>query len=274
MICRAAVTIRLVAVLVAAALASCSALPRVPADLQGLLPTPLLLVGEQHDAPEHQALQRDTVRQLAARGELSAVVLEMVEQGRDTRGLPADASEARVRDALDWSSDRNSGAWPWAVYGPVVMAAVRAGVPVLGGNLPRAQMRTVMSELSLDTTLPPDALRRQREAIRDGHCQLLPDTQIAPMTRIQLARDRAMAQTALSSLAPGRTVLLIAGNGHVQRDLGVPRHLPAGQPHRVVIALAGDVVGAADPAVADRQWVTPPRPPKDHCADMRQQMGR
>lgn len=274
MICRAAVTIRLVAVLVAAALASCSALPRVPADLQGLLPTPLLLVGEQHDAPEHQALQRDTVRQLAARGELSAVVLEMVEQGRDTRGLPADASEARVRDALDWSSDRNSGAWPWAVYGPVVMAAVRAGVPVLGGNLPRAQMRTVMSESSLDTTLPPDALQRQREAIRDGHCKLLPDTQIAPMTRIQLARDRAMAQTALSSLAPGRTVLLIAGNGHVQRDLGVPRHLPAGQPHRVVIALAGDVVGAADPAVADRQWVTPPRPPKDHCADMRQQMGR
>lgn len=274
MICRAAVTIRLVAVLVAAALVSCSALPRAQADLQGLLPTPLLLVGEQHDAPEHQALQRDTVRQLAARGELSAVVLEMVEQGRDTRGLPADASEARVRDALDWSSDRNSGAWPWAVYGPVVMAAVRAGVPVLGGNLPRAQMRTVMSESSLDTTLAPDALRRQREAIRDGHCKLLPDTQIAPMTRIQLARDRAMAQTALSSLAPGRTVLLIAGNGHVQRDLGVPRHLPAGQPHRVVIALAGDVVGAADPAVADRQWVTPPRPPKDHCADMRQQMGR
>lgn len=274
MICRPAVTVRLVAALMAGALASCSALPRAQADLQGLLPTPLLLIGEQHDAPEHQALQRDTVRQLAARGELAAVVLEMVEQGRDTRGQPADASEARVRDALDWSSDRNSGAWPWAVYGPVVMAAVRAGAPVLGGNLPRAQMRTAMGESSLDTTLQPDALQRQREAIRDGHCQLLPDTQIAPMTRIQLARDRAMAQTALSSLAPGRTVLLIAGNGHVQRDLGVPRHLPAGQPHRVVIALAGDAAEAADPAVADRAWITPPLPAKDHCAEMKQQMGR
>ena len=30
----------------------------------------------------------------------------------------------------------------------------------------------------------------------------------------------------------------------------------------------------ADPAVADRQWGTPRRPPKDHCAEMRQQMGR
>jgi uncharacterized iron-regulated protein len=274
MICRAAVTARLVAALMATALASCSALPQAQADLQGLLPTPLLLVGEQHDAPEHQALQRDTVRQLATRGELAAVVLEMVEQGRDTRGLPANASEARVRDALDWSSDRNSGAWPWTVYGPVVMAAVRAGAPVLGGNLPRAQMRTAMGESSLDATLAPDALQRQREAIRDGHCQLLPDTQIAPMTRIQLARDRAMAQTALSSLAPGRTVLLIAGNGHVQRDLGVPRHLPAGQSHRVVIALAGGAAVSADPAVADRAWITPPLPEKDHCAEVKQQMGR
>ena len=94
------------------------------------------------------------------------------------------------------------------------------------------------------------------------------------MTRIQIARDRAMAQTAVDALQPGRTVLLIAGNGHVQRDLGVPSHLPAGQPHRVVMALTGDVAGAADPAVADRQWVTPRRPPKDHCAEMRQQMGR
>ena len=216
------------------------------------------------------------MRQLADRRELAAVVLEMVEQGRATTGLPPDASDARVREALDWSADRNAAAWPWKVYGPVVMTAVRAGVPVLGGNLPRAQMRTSMGETRLDATLPAEALRLQREAIREGHCDLLPDAQIAPMTRIQLARDRAMAQTAVSALRPGRTVLLIAGNGHVQRDLGVPRHLPPDQAHRVVMALASDASSAAknDPAQADRIWITPPRPPKDHCADMKQQMGR
>ena len=275
MICRPAVIVRRFTVaLMALTIGACSAMPLATADLQGLLPTPLLLVGEQHDAPEHQALQRDTVHQLAARGELGALVLEMVEQGRDTRHLPPDATEAQVREALDWTAERNTGAWPWAVYGPTILSAVRAGAPVLGGNLPRAGMRTAMADATLDGTLPAPALQRQREAIRDGHCQLLPDTQIAPMTRIQIARDRAMAQTAVGALQPGRTVLLIAGNGHVQRDLGVPRHLPAGQPHRVVMALAGDVAGAADPAVADRQWVTPRRPPKDHCAEMRQQMGR
>lgn len=260
----------------AVALGGCGALPTASADLQGLLPTPLLLLGELHDAPEHQALQHDTVRQLAARGGLAAVVLEMVEQGRATTGLPPGASDTQVREALHWSADRNAGAWPWKVYGPVVMTAVRAGVPVIGGNLPRAQMRPSMVETGLDATLPAEALQRQREAIREGHCGLLPEAQIAPMTRIQLARDRAMAQTAVNALRPGRTVLLIAGNGHVQRDLGVPRHLPPDQAHRVVIALPRDAAAAAPDASAqaDRVWITPPRPPQDHCADMKRQMGR
>ena len=34
--------------------------------------------------------------------------------------------------------------WPWAAYGPAVMAAVRAGVPVLGANRPRSRMREDM----------------------------------------------------------------------------------------------------------------------------------
>jgi uncharacterized iron-regulated protein len=277
--CRPAVTRRpLLATLtaMAALLGACAVASPAPAELDGLLPTPLLLLGELHDAPEHQALQRDTVRQLSSRGALAAVVMEMVEQGRSTAGLPASASETQVRQALDWTGERNTGAWPWSTYGPVVMAAVGAGVPVLGGNLPRAQMRPAMADAALDASLPAEALQRQREAIREGHCNLLPDTQIAPMTRIQLARDRSMAQTAVTSIAPGRTVLLIAGNGHVQRDLGVPRHLPPGQPHRVVIALARDASASAvaNPMQADRIWITPPRPEKDHCAEMKQQMGR
>ena len=60
-------------------LAGCATATPAP-DLSGLLPTPLLLLGEQHDAPDHQRLQRQTLRQLADRGQLAAVVLEMAEQ--------------------------------------------------------------------------------------------------------------------------------------------------------------------------------------------------
>lgn len=252
-------------------LAGCATATPAP-DLSGLLPTPMLLLGEQHDAPDHQRLQRQTLHELAGRGALAAVVLEMAERGRQTTGLPTDASEARVREALDWAGEQNAGAWPWAVYGPLVMDAVRAGVPVLGGNLPRAQMREAMGEAALDGVLPADALQRQRENIREGHCGLLPESQIAPMARIQLARDRAMAQTAMQALRPGQTVLLVAGNQHVRRDIGVPRHVPPGQALQVVVSQSGEVQ-PPDPA-ADRVWKTAPVTPKDHCAELRQQWGQ
>ena len=97
------------------------------------------------------------------------------------------------------------------------------------------------------------------------------------MTRIQLARDRAMAQTATGALRPGQTVLLIAGNAHVQRDLGVPRHLDPGQSHRVVLSVAREVAESDGPKTelpADRLWATPPRPATDHCTELKKQMGR
>lgn len=240
---------------------------------QQLPATPLLLLGEQHDAPEHQALQRATVQTLSQRGQLAALVLEMAEQGLQTTGLPRSASETEVRQALQWTDDTHSG-WPWAVYGPVVMAAVEAGVPVLGGNLPRTQMRTAMANPALDQRLPPEALAQQQTQIREGHCGLLPEGQIAPMTRIQIARDRSLAEVAVAALRPGQTVLLVAGNGHVRRDLGVPQHLPTGLPHHVVMVQAGSIPGTPSNNQADTVWTTPPRPPTDHCAALKQQMGR
>ncbi len=235
------------------------------------MPTPVLMLGEQHDAPEHQALQRDVVLALAARGQLGALVMEMAEQGRQTTGLPADATEVRVREALAWTDD---GGWPWPTYGPVVMAAVRAGAPVLGGNLPRSQMRAAMGDASLEGRISSAALQEQREGIRSGHCDLLPESQIGPMTRIQLARDEALAQTTVAAVeqaGAGKTVVLVAGNGHVRRDLGVPLYLPKTLAHRVVMAQAGGPKAALP---SDAVWLTPPQPPRDHCAELREQFKR
>lgn len=230
-------------------------------------PSPLILLGEQHDAPEHQALQRELVQALGARGSLAAGVVEMAEAGQDTRALPREAPEPAVQQALAWD-DR---AWPWSAYGPVVMAAVRAGVPVFGGNLPRTRLREAMADAALDRSLPPAALSAQQTAVREGHCGLLPDAQIAPMTRVQIARDRSLAAVARQALSPGRTVLLIAGNGHVRRDLGVPLHLPSGQAHHVVVARAG----ATGPELpADQVWPTPALPERDHCAELRERFRR
>lgn len=234
--------------------------------LAALLPTDVLLLGEQHDAPEHQRLQRETVQWLAARGQLAAVVLEMAEQGHSTAGLPPTATEAQVQAALQW----NDAAWPWQAYGPVAMAAVAAGVPVLGGNLPRAQMRAAMADTAWDRHLPAPALQRQLAALRDGHCGLLPEAQLAPMARIQIARDASLARTAEAAVHPGRTVVLVAGRGHVLRSLGVPTHWPAGLSSKVLVAQTESSQNAINNE-ADAVLGTPAPPPRDHCAELRQQ---
>jgi uncharacterized iron-regulated protein len=235
--------------------------------VDALLPADLILLGEQHDADAHQQLQRAVVQDLAGRGQLAALAIEMAEQGRSTAGLPAHASEAQVRDALQWKQ----AGWPWERYGPVVMAAVRQSVPVHGANLPRDAMRAAMADTRLDAHLPAAGLALQREGIRSGHCALLPESQIAPMTRIQIARDAAMARTLEAVRQPGKTAVLVAGGGHVRRDLGVPTHLPAGLTTRVVLAVAGTSSESAG-QTTDMVWETPRLPPKDHCADLRQQL--
>ena len=229
--------------------------------IEALLPADVLLLGEQHDAPEHQALQRESVEALAARGQLAALAMEMAESGRSTARLPASAGEAQVRAALGW----NDKAWPWLSYGPVVMSAVRAGVPVLGANLPRARMKDAMTDVSLDVQLNEKALAAQRTAVRDGHCGLLPEAQIEPMTRIQIARDREMAHTAAQAVAPGRTVLLVVGSAHADKALGVPQHLPVELRVRSVGLVAGD----ASRAGHDGVWRTPALPAKDYCAGVK-----
>ncbi|MFY3384752.1 ChaN family lipoprotein [Paracidovorax sp. MALMAid1276] len=247
-----------------------------PERLQALLPTDVLLLGEQHDAPDHQRLQREAVQWLAERGQLAALVLEMAERGHGTAGLPRDATEAAVQAALQW----RDAAWPWAAYGPVVMAAVRAGVPVLGGNLPRAEMRSAMADTRWDRHLGAPAMDRQIAALRDGHCGLLPPSQLAPMARIQIARDAAMADVARAARQPGQTVVLVAGGGHVLRSLGVPTHWPPDFRSKVALALTDpsstaikSEAGAQKPQAGDADTLlhTPALPPKDHCAALRQQ---
>lgn len=229
----------------------------------------VLLLGEQHDAPEHQQWQQATVQKLVDRQQLSAVVLEMADHGYSTQGLAAAATESEVQKTLKW----NDKGWPWKSYGPSVMAAVRAGVPVLGGNLPRTQMKEVMQQTLWDTHLPAAAWEHQRNAIRMGHCDLLPEAQITPMARIQLAKDARMAQTATKLLQPGKTVVLIAGRGHALRSIGIPTWLPAHVHVTVAIGQAGDKSQLA-PQDSDFIVRTPAIPEKDHCAALKAQWGK
>ena len=248
-------------------LGACSLQPRLSDEerLAAWLPADVLLLGEQHDAVAHQRVQQGLVATLAGRGQLAALALEMADSGTSTAGLPSDASPEQVRASLKWDDT----AWPWVAYGPVVMSAQRAGVPVLGANLPRGDMRASMADSQLDLRLPAPAFKAQQQLIRQGHCDLLPEGQITPMTRIQIARDRRMADTLAKAVQPGKVVMLISGSVHADKQLGVPQHLPAGLQVKSVRLLAG---GKSLPGEAfDSVWTTEALPEKDYCAGLREQ---
>ena len=230
--------------------------------LNQLLPADAILLGEQHDAPDHQRLHHFVIDTLAERQALAGVVLEMASLGQTTRALQAQASEVQVRSALQWNDD----AWPWQAYGPAVMAAVRAGVPVWGGNLPASSQRLAMQDPTLAQRLPSAAWLAQQQLIRSGHCDLLPEAQIIPMTRIQIARDLAMAQAVSQAAVTGKTVVLLAGSGHVNRELGVPLHLPTAWKSQAVLLRTLMPSEAAPITGFDHIWTTRAVEPVDYCA--------
>lgn len=250
------------------------ATPQAVADL---LPAPAIILGEQHDAKTHQSWQAQVVRQLGTRQQLAALVLEMAEAGHDTRGLGPLATEAEAQLALNW----DGRAWPWQQYGPVVMAAVRTGVVVWGGNLPRHQLPKALDDTSIDRWLDAKTWAYHLAAIEQSHCGLLPASQISRMARVQVARDRSMAEAVGRVWRPGGTVVLVTGNEHARRSSGVPRHLDLLPPPWPVAAGPVRVVHMQTTPAAqahhtpdttqstDTTWVSEPLPAQDHCASLR-----
>ena len=225
----------------------------------------VLLLGEQHNAPDHHQIEQQVIALLAARGALAAVALEMADAGATTAALNPRSSEADTRLALNWQDDL----WPWADYRPAVMAAVRAGVPVMGANLPAAQFKASMANNQLDAQLPGPALKAQQQLIRLGHCNLLPESQITPMTRVQVAKDMRMARVVGDAAVPGKIVVLLSGSAHANRELGVPQHLPKALRAKSVLLLAGD--GLDQDKAFDATWGTAALPESDYCAGLREQ---
>jgi uncharacterized iron-regulated protein len=222
-------------------LSACAGDPRSAAGAPAPLPH-LLLMGEQHDQLDHQRQIAAEVARLANEGRLRAVVMEMADVGRDTAALPRDADEARVRAALGW----NEAGWPWPHYSAVVMAAVRAGVPVLGGNLPRVQNRAAMGDAGLDTRVEPGVRQQIGVAVNEGHCGLLPLRQLPAMVRVQIARDLSLAGTLAraSGVTPpvGALPVLGAASGPAMADAAPWGAAPEALAAALASAARGDAV--------------------------------
>lgn len=154
---------------------------------------------------------------------------------------------AAAVDAVVAAGRLDRRGWGWPLHRPLFTAALAGGADIAGGNLSRADAGRIVrggpaelpAELRrwFDPARPETGwsaaqrARAQRE-VDDGHCHALPPSLLAPMALAQRARDAALADAMLQPLpAPpagshaGRRTVLIAGNGHVRSDTGVPHYL-------------------------------------------------
>jgi len=239
--------------------------------VERLAVTPRVLVGEQHDNPDHHALQLWLLRELAAQRAQGSLLMEMLNPDQQAR---VDAAQAATRagqppadafTALAWQAN-----WDWSVYGALVTYALRQPYPLLAANLDRAQIIQIYKQRPVLTGAASTTQQVQAtllEDIRESHCGLLPEAQMPAMLAVQQQRDRHMAERLMEAPLPA---LLLAGAFHVRKDLGVPLHLKdlgAGEGNAVLIlAEAGKTVTAES---ADFVWYTAAQPEEDHCAQLR-----
>ena len=115
--------------------------------------------------------------------------------------------------------------------------ALRYDVPLIAANLSNADAARIVrggysavfsaaeiAALGLDMPVAPEVQAAQEREIDAGHCHALPRSMWPRMAQAQSARDAIMAEV-LRRGAEGGGVVLLAGNGHVRRDIGVPRWL-------------------------------------------------
>jgi uncharacterized iron-regulated protein len=202
-------------------------------------------LGEIHDNPDHHRLQAWVVRRIG--GGKRAIVFEhfrtdqqaMLDAFGTGRGDAASGVEAdEAADKLFLVSAWAQSGWPdQTLYRPLMIAVIENGGSILAGNPPRQRVMEVarnghdalsgdaQRRLLLDRDLGGDLDDGLLGELEASHCGLMPKGAFTNMALAQRLKDASMARVMTDAAIRGEGTVLIAGNGHVRLDRGVPWYL-------------------------------------------------
>ena len=243
----------------------------------------LWLLGEVHDNAALHALRLQSVQALLDQGARPALLMEQFDRQQQSQidrllqpapGVTQDAAarDATVEALVQLGGGATSG-WQWDFYRPYLRLALRYQLPLVAANVSRSDARALMAQglaaQGFDAAVPPDIGAAQAGQIERSHCGQIDATQAGRMATAQVARDQFMARQVVAHA--GRGVLLLAGNGHVRKDLGVPRWLPLALQARTRVVGFVEAGQADDGAAAafDQTVSAPAAPRGDPCAAQR-----
>lgn len=199
----------------------------------------VVVLGEQHDNPDHHARQAQWVQAIAPK----ALVFEMLTPDQAARAGFDWADQAGLDAAIGWTGS----AWPsFDMYFPIFAAApdaviFGAGVPreALGAQLKApATSHPLARTYGFDRPADPDQQAARIALQARAHCNALPEDLLPMMVDAQRVRDAVLADATLRALRDtGGPVVVITGNGHARMDWGMPAMVAFAAPDVTLFAL-------------------------------------
>ncbi len=234
----------------------------------------IVLLGEVHDNAAQHAMREQALRRWLEHGARPILLMEQFDRERQAeldRALDQPGASADAVIAAAGTATRPGQGWHWPFYRPYVGLAIEYRLPIVAANVSRVDARRIMREglqaLGFDPNVPTDIAVAQAREIVDSHCGLLAAVDAQRLVAAQVARDQFMAR--MIERVGAHAVVLLAGNGHVRSDIGVPRWLkPATRQRSVAIGLL-EPGASAEEAHFDVVLRTPEQSRIDPCEAMR-----
>lgn len=239
---------------------------------EAVLASRFALLGEQHDEPTHHQRRGALIERL--HGTPAAVVAEHLPRG--DRVL---LQGPRLLGSLEAAGFRPR-AWDWPVHQALFEGIAASGLPLFGGDLTGDELRSLMQPGGGAAALPAPMQRMTAAAPLDEAARRVLDADLSashggagvPAARLDAMRNAQRARDASLLLAlqhsHGTPALLVAGNGHVRGDYGVPQLLRATLPQAAVLNVALVRAGDEPPGgarVYTHVWYVDPAVPRRSC---------
>lgn len=233
----------------------------------------VVYVGEQHDNADHHAIELRIVEELAARGRLQAIGMEMFQrpfQGALDDYVAERIDEAQMLERTEW---KKRWGYDYGLYRPLLEFARKQRIRVVALNV-SDEIRKGVREGGLEAlseeqrrTLP--VLYTEDKAHRDYiHSIFLqmhkdPDeARFESFYTVMCLWDDVMADSVVQwfRVAPkDAQIVVIAGGGHIANRHGIPARAfrRDGRPYATVMPVTGEPSAEAlSRTFADFLWVT------------------
>ena len=234
-----------------------------------------ILIGERHDQPDHHRIQAWLINHVSPD---AAIGFEMLDED-DAARIKGITEPETLRKASEW----DQSGWPeFSIYQPIFEAIHRRGLTVKALHPARSRMMQYARggpeahtvELTAFKGFSPAGQERLRTDIDVGHCGHANDAMIQMMVAAQIFKDRWM--TAQLKQTDAEQKVVIAGNGHVRKDYGIPNHLSEPTLSIGLIEVVADQTVVADymPERFDYIWFTPRLDTLDPCEKYKEALER